>query len=153
MKTLLYTVVLIATIALTLTLMTVGDRLLALRRGQLPPAPASAAVLWAQLRFPVAAVAGYFALFFLYALSQDGRQPWRNIWPGTLAALVAWLVLSLAVLHLCGELCPLLRAVRLHRHGDRAVDLAVYDRRDPYHGGGAERHADLPAKGPGGERS
>ena len=52
------------------------------------------AELWARLRFPVAAVAGYFALFFLYALAQDGRQPWRNIWPGTLAALAAWLALS-----------------------------------------------------------
>ncbi len=52
------------------------------------------AVLWAKLRFPVAAVAGYFALFFLYALSQDGRQPWRNIWPGTMAALGAWLALN-----------------------------------------------------------
>ena len=40
------------------------------------------------------AVAGYFALFFLYALSQDGRQPWRNIWPGTMAALGAWLALN-----------------------------------------------------------
>ena len=52
------------------------------------------AVLWAKLRFPVAAVAGDFALFFLYALSQDGRQPWRNIWPGTMAALGAWLLLN-----------------------------------------------------------
>ena len=52
------------------------------------------AALWADLRFPVAAVAGYFALFFLYALSQDGRQPWRNIWPGTITALVAWLALN-----------------------------------------------------------
>ena len=56
--------------------------------------PAFAAEMWARLRFPVAAVAGYFALFFLYALAQDGRQPWRNIWPGTLAALGAWLLIS-----------------------------------------------------------
>ena len=28
------------------------------------------------------------------ALSQDGRQPWRNIWPGTMAALGAWLLLN-----------------------------------------------------------
>ena len=81
---------LILVIAVTLTLMSVSDRLLAyaVANFQLPPFVAR---LWGQLRFPVAAVAGYFALFFLYALSQDGRQPWRNIWPGTLAALAAWL--------------------------------------------------------------
>ena len=50
--------------------------------------------LWARLRFPIIAVAGYFALFFLYALAQDTRQPWRNIWPGPLAALGAWLAFS-----------------------------------------------------------
>ena len=27
-------------------------------------------------------------------MAQDGRQPWRNIWPGTLAALAAWLFIS-----------------------------------------------------------
>ena len=92
-KSFLYTVVLIVTITVTLALMTVGDRLLgyAVENFGLP---AFLARLWAQLRFPVSAVAGYFALFFLYALAQDSRQPWRNIWPGTLAALAAWLALS-----------------------------------------------------------
>ena len=93
LKTLLYTAVLIATIALTLTLMTVGDRLL-LYAVENFGLPRFWALLWANLRFPVAAVAGYFALFFLYALAQDGRQPWRNIWPGTITALAAWLVLN-----------------------------------------------------------
>ena len=93
LKALLYTVLLIAAIVLTLTLMTVGDRLLvyAVDHFRLP---AFAAEMWARLRFPVAAVAGYFALFFLYALAQDTRQPWRNIWPGTLAALAAWMLIS-----------------------------------------------------------
>lgn len=93
LKSLLYTVVLIVTIAVTLTLMTVGDRLLlyAVENFRLP---AFLAELWGRLRFPVSAVAGYFALFFLYALAQDSRQPWRNIWPGTLAALAAWLAFS-----------------------------------------------------------
>ena len=92
-KTLLYTAVLIATIALTLTLMSVGDRLLLYAVDNFG-LPRFWAALWADLRFPVAAVAGDFALFFLYALSQDGRQPWRNIWPGTMAALGAWLLLN-----------------------------------------------------------
>lgn len=93
LKTLLYTVVLIVVIALTLTLMTVGERLLTYAVTHFG-LPAFAAELWARLRFPAVAVAGYFALFFLYALAQDGRQPWRNIWPGTLAALAAWMCLS-----------------------------------------------------------
>ena len=93
LKTLLYTVVLILSIALTLTLMTVGDRVLgyAVANFRLP---LFLAELWARLRFPAAAVVGYFALFFLYALSQDGFRPWKDLWPGTLAALAAWLGLS-----------------------------------------------------------
>ena len=92
-KTLLYTVLLMVAIALTLVLMTVSDRLLAYGVEYLR-LPLFAAELWARLRFPIIAVAGYFALFFLYALAQDTRQPWRNIWPGTLAALGAWLAFS-----------------------------------------------------------
>ena len=93
LKALVYTVLLIITIALTLALMTVGDRLLlyAVEHFRLP---LFVAELWTRLRFPAAAVVGYFALFFLYALAQDGHQPWRNLWPGTLAALAAWLLLS-----------------------------------------------------------
>ena len=93
LKTLVYTVLLIATIALTLVLMSVSDRLLAYCVANFGR-PAFIAELWAKLRFPLAAVVGYFALFLLYALAQDGRQPWRNIWPGTLAALTAWMGLS-----------------------------------------------------------
>ena len=93
MKTLLYTVVLISAIALTLTLMTVGDRLLGYAVGNFR-LPLFLAELWARMRFPAAAVVGYFALFFLYALAQDARRPWRDLWPGTLAALAAWMALS-----------------------------------------------------------
>ena len=93
LKTLVYTVLLIATIALTLVLMSVSDRLLAYCVANFG-LPAFIAELWAKLRFPLAAVVGYFALFLLYALAQDGRQPWRNIWPGPLAALTAWMGLS-----------------------------------------------------------
>ena len=56
--------------------------------------PAFLAELWVRLRYPVAGVAGYFALFFLYALAQDRRQPWKNLWPGTLFSLTAWMTLS-----------------------------------------------------------
>ena len=93
LKTLLYTVLLIAAIALTLVLLSVSDRLLAYCVANFG-LPVFIAELWAKLRFPLAAVVGYFALFLLYALAQDSRQPWRNIWPGTLAALAAWMGLS-----------------------------------------------------------
>ena len=92
-KTLLYTVFLIVSIALTLILMTVGGRFLlyAVEKFRLPPLIAE---LWVLLRFPVIAVVGSFALFFLYALAQDHRQPLRNLWPGTVAALAGWVFLS-----------------------------------------------------------
>ena len=93
LKTLAYTVLLIGTIALTLILMTVGDRLLALAVKELG-LPTFAAELWVRLRFPVIAVVGYFVLFALYALAQDHRRPMRELWPGTVAALGAWLLLS-----------------------------------------------------------
>lgn len=93
LKSLLYTVLLIVAIAVTLTLMTVGNRFLgyAVENFRLPPFVAG---LWARLRFPVAGTVGFFALFFLYALAQDERQPWRNLWPGTLFSLAAWMALS-----------------------------------------------------------
>lgn len=93
LKTLLYTVLLITAIASTLAVMTVGDRILGYAVTHLS-LPGLVAETWARLRFPVVAAAGFFALFFLYALAQDVIQPWRNIWPGTVAALGAWMVLS-----------------------------------------------------------
>ena len=92
-KSLLYTVLLISTIALTLTALSVSDWLLqyAVANFRLP---GFIALLWGKLRFPVAGFAGFFALYALYALAQDGRQSLRNIWPGTVSALGAWLVLS-----------------------------------------------------------
>ena len=93
LKSLMYTVVFVVSIALTLIFLTVGDRLLlyAVAHFRLP---AFIAETWARLRFPVVAVAGFFVLYFLYALSQDHRRPWRDLWPGTLAALGGWMAIS-----------------------------------------------------------
>lgn len=93
LKTLMYTVMLIVTIVLTLVLMTVGDLALsyAIEHFGLP---VEAAVLWTRLRFPVAAVLMYFALYLLYAMPQDARMPRKNLFPGVLAALVGWMVAS-----------------------------------------------------------
>ena len=94
LKALAYTVVLMVSIALTLVVLTVGDRLLfyAVTEFHLPTIIAQT---WARLRFPVVAVAGFFVLYFLYALAQDHRRPWKDLWPGTLAALGGWMVISL----------------------------------------------------------
>lgn len=93
-KSFLYSLMLILAIAVTLTLMTVGDRVLsyAVLHFRLP---AFVAETWARLRFPIVAVVGYFILYLLYALAQDHRRPWRDLWPGTLAALGAWMGISL----------------------------------------------------------
>ena len=93
LKTFLYTVLLIAAIALTLTLMPVGERFLlyAVEQFRLPVLIAE---LWVNLRFPVIIVVGYFALFFLYAMAQDHRPRWRDLWPGTLASLAGWVLLN-----------------------------------------------------------
>ena len=95
LKTFLYTVLLIAAIALTLILMTFGERFLfyAVEQFRLPVLIAN---LWVWLRFPAIAVVGYFALFFLYAMAQDHRPHWRDLWPGTLASLAGWVILNWA---------------------------------------------------------
>ena len=93
LRTLLYTLVLIGAITLTLTAMTVGERLLEWSWSRLS-LPAALAELWIWLRFPAAVGAGFCALGFLYALAQDHRRPWRELWPGTAASLLVWVGLS-----------------------------------------------------------
>jgi len=95
LKTLLYTGLLMVTIMLTLVLATVSDRLLAYGVQQFR-LPVLVAQLWTALRFPLIGAVGFFALLLLYALAQDVRQPWKNLWPGTLTALGVWLGLSWA---------------------------------------------------------
>ena len=90
-RTLLYSGMLMAAITVTLALMTAGRRLLE----YLAPAAGLAGMpvmLWRWLRFPVTALVMYFALFTLYAMSQDTRR--QLLWPGVLAALLGWMVLS-----------------------------------------------------------
>ena len=92
-KVLLYTVTLIVTIALTLSLMTFGERALwyAVEHFHLPEFLAE---LWVTLRFPVAGAVSFLALFLLYALAQDTIQPLKNICPGVLFSLAAWMAFS-----------------------------------------------------------
>ena len=51
--------------------------------------------LWRQLRFVFMGVLMFAVLFLLYVLALDRYPHKRAIWPGVLAALLAWLVLSI----------------------------------------------------------
>ncbi|WP_295865794.1 YihY/virulence factor BrkB family protein [uncultured Oscillibacter sp.] len=93
LRTLIYTVLLLVTLTLTLVLMSVSNTVLQYAVAHLH-LPAFAARLWSTLRFPLAGAAAGFALLALYALTQDTRQPWKNLLPGVVASLAAWLVLS-----------------------------------------------------------
>ena len=94
-KVLLYTVFLLVAIALTLALVTVGRAALEFvdRFIVVPP---SFIDLWTDLRFLVMGGIMFAAVGLLYAAAQDVRQPVKNIVPGTLAALVGWMVVSAA---------------------------------------------------------
>ena len=93
LKNLFFTVVLMATVVLTVLLMTVSNRILAYAVENLF-LPEIVAELWQILRFPLIACAGWLILSLLYALAQDEPQRWRNLWPGTLAALCGWMLAS-----------------------------------------------------------
>lgn len=94
-KVLLYTVFLLVTIALTLALATVSQRMLAFL-GRYVTLPAGFVDLWDFLRFPVLGVVVFGAVGLLYAMAQDTRQPGRNIVPGVVVSLAAWIALSAA---------------------------------------------------------
>ncbi|MCI2057525.1 MAG: YihY/virulence factor BrkB family protein [Oscillibacter sp.] len=93
LKTLLYTVFLIVSLTVLLVLLTVGNIALNYAIVNLG-LPAKAAEIWSRLRFPLATVLMYFALYLLYAMTQDTRQPQRNLYPGALASLIGWLIAS-----------------------------------------------------------
>jgi membrane protein len=93
LKTLLYTVLLIVTIVMTLVLMTVGEWMLNYAVSQFG-LPVELAALWQRLRFPLMALLMFFALYLLYAMSQDSRQPFRNICPGVLVSMAGWMLVS-----------------------------------------------------------
>lgn len=95
MKVLLYTVFLLVTVALSLTLATVGRAVLEFA-GRFVVVPEAFIELWTDLRFLILGGVMFAAVGLLYAAAQDSRQPARNIVPGALAALVGWLVVSAA---------------------------------------------------------
>lgn len=93
LRVLFYTAALMMTIALTLTLMTVGERALLYAEARFR-LPSAAAAVWMQLRFPAVAAVVFFALLLLYTLAQDTPQPFWHICPGAVFALAVWMALS-----------------------------------------------------------
>lgn len=93
LKTLLYTLVLIVSLAAMLTLLTVGDLALDYGVAHLNLS-AKAAEWWSRLRFPLVTLLMYFALYILYAMTQDARQPQKNLFPGALVSLLCWILAS-----------------------------------------------------------
>lgn len=94
LKTLLYTLLLIISLAAMLTLLTVGDLALEYGMAHLNLSE-RAAGWWSRLRFPLVMLLMYFALYVLYAMAQDTRQPQKNLCPGALFSLLCWILVSL----------------------------------------------------------
>ena len=94
-KVLFYTLFLLVTIALTLALATVSQRMLAFA-GKYVTLPPVFIELWDFLRFPLLAVIVFGAVGLLYAMAQDTRQPGQNVVPGVITSLTAWMALSAA---------------------------------------------------------
>ena len=93
-KVLFFTVLLLVSLMLTLLLMTAGNRFISVL-GRLLALPKWFAGLWGILRFAALGAVIFAALSALYALAQDKRRPLRDILPGSAAATLAWIVLSL----------------------------------------------------------
>lgn len=92
-KVLCYTVFLLLTIALTLVLMTVGERAMEWL-GSWLGLPRGFARVWSGLRFVILGTVVFAAVGLLYAMAQDVRRSGRSIVPGALASLAAWMALS-----------------------------------------------------------
>lgn len=98
-KKFVFTVVMLIVISLTLALSTLGQSLLGRLLEWIPALEqlkisAFLLKLWHYLRFVVVAVIMLATLGALYLLPQDHRRPVRSILPGVLAALAAWLAVS-----------------------------------------------------------
>ena len=93
LRELLYTILFIVTIGLSLFASTVGSRALDFVADYIYVSDAFIRV-WTSFRFVFLGAVVFAVIALLYALAQDEHRAKRGIWPGVLAALVAWMVLS-----------------------------------------------------------
>lgn len=96
----IFTIVFLIVIALTLILSTLGQRMVHFLIRWVPMlAQLHISIflvrLWHYLRFVLVGCIMLATLGTLYVLSQDKRQPLRTMLPGVIAALIAWMALSI----------------------------------------------------------
>ena len=92
-RTLLFTLGLMVTLALALVLITVGRRALTYVSTRLA-LPDWVAGTWNIFRFVLLALVLLTALSILYLMALERRHPLRQMMPGVLTSLVSWMVLS-----------------------------------------------------------
>ncbi len=95
LRTLIFTVMLIISIALTVLLTVVGRRALNFV-ATLVTIPEGFIDLWSYLRFVLMGVIMAAMLWMLYMLALGEKIPARQVWPGVLASLAGWLAVSMA---------------------------------------------------------
>lgn len=90
---LLYTLFLLLVIVISLALLTIGRSVLTYLSRFVPIAE-NFITIWSFLRFLILAVMLFFALALLYCVVPQRRYSLRQVLPGTLSALAAWLAFS-----------------------------------------------------------
>ena len=94
LRVLLYTILLIATLFLTIAVSAVGRHALEFIANYIYLSNA-VITLWSRLRFVGLGAVLFVMIALLYALALDERHMTRGIWPGVLASLAAWVGLSM----------------------------------------------------------
>jgi len=98
-KQAVYTLIFLGVIILTLLLTLFGENVLSFILEHLPleilPKTDQLLSLWQYLRFVPLGLLMFLAIGSLYAISQDERQPIRKILPGSIAALLSWMGVSI----------------------------------------------------------
>lgn len=95
LRILLFTVWMLATVAASTVLVTVGRRAL-VWLAKFIELPLWLAEVWNGLRFVLLALLLLASLAILYMLAQGRRRPLRDVAPGVVSSLAAWLILSAA---------------------------------------------------------
>lgn len=94
-RTLIFTAMLIVAIPASLVLSVVGRRALEFI-SKLVTIPMQFIRVWGYMRFVLLGLIMFALLVPLYMLAQGQRRPLREVVPGVVASLIAWMILSLA---------------------------------------------------------
>ncbi len=98
-RQLLYTLVLLAVIALTLLLSVLGENVLAYISNILPKNALRLSdyllTIWQYLRFGLIAVLMLTAIGTLYGMALEKRQPIKKLMPGIVLTLLVWMIVSI----------------------------------------------------------